>query len=64
MLRDWARKIERWGERLKEVMVYFDNDQAGYAAQNALELKRMMAGRSFAAGTQRRGQSVSRSLGR
>ncbi len=41
-LRDWARKIERWRERLGNIFVYFDNDQAGYAAQNALALKRLV----------------------
>lgn len=41
-LREWARKIERWGERLKDIYVYFDNDQAAFAARNALELKQMV----------------------
>jgi uncharacterized protein YecE (DUF72 family) len=31
---------------LKAIYIYFDNDQAGYAAQNALELKQMVFGRS------------------
>jgi uncharacterized protein YecE (DUF72 family) len=31
-----------WSERLKGIYVYFDNDQAGYAAFNALTLKRMV----------------------
>jgi|SRR5579871_5182677 len=34
----WAAKIRRWKRRLKAVYVYFDNDQAGYAAENAREL--------------------------
>ncbi len=52
VLRDWAAKIKRWGEHLKDIYVYFDNDQAGYAAKNAVELKMMVAkrfGRSQAA---------------
>ncbi|HEX3094533.1 MAG TPA: DUF72 domain-containing protein [Candidatus Angelobacter sp.] len=44
-LRAWARQIEQWSARLKAIYIYFDNDQAGYAAQNALELKRMVFGR-------------------
>lgn len=41
-LRLWARRIAEW-RRLRAVYVYFDNDHAGYAAQNALELKRLVA---------------------
>ncbi len=44
VLRAWAEKIERWRERLKDIYVYFDNDQAAYAAQNALQLKAMVEG--------------------
>jgi len=47
-LRFWARHIEEWRQRLKAVYVYFDNDQAGYAAPNAAELK-AMAGEAPAA---------------
>jgi len=47
-LRAWARRIEQWSQRLKAVYMYFDNDQAGYAAQNALELKQMIFARSHA----------------
>jgi uncharacterized protein YecE (DUF72 family) len=45
-LRAWARRIEEWSARMKAVYIYFDNDQAGYAAQNALELKRMVFDRA------------------
>jgi uncharacterized protein YecE (DUF72 family) len=48
-LREWARQIETWAEKLKAVYVYFDNDQAGYAAHNALTLKRMVLGESVKA---------------
>jgi len=38
----WAEQIRYWQRRLKDVYVYFDNDQNGYAACNALELKKML----------------------
>jgi uncharacterized protein YecE (DUF72 family) len=37
-----------WAKTLKAVYVYFDNDQAAYAAQNALELQQMIFGRFHA----------------
>lgn len=40
----WSRQIEDWGRTLKAVYIYFDNDQGGFAAQNALSLKRMVFG--------------------
>ena len=43
-LGNWARQIEVWGNKLKAVYFYFDNDQAGYAAANAITLKRLVAG--------------------
>lgn len=42
-LRRWCRQIAHWSE-LKAIYVYFDNDQSGFAAQNALALKRMIFG--------------------
>jgi uncharacterized protein YecE (DUF72 family) len=44
-LRAWARQIETWAAKLKAVYVYFDNDQAGCAAANALTLKSMVSER-------------------
>lgn len=41
-LRAWAKRIEDWRKELTHVFVYFDNDQSGFAAKNALELKRMV----------------------
>lgn len=41
-LRTWAQRIERWHMELAHVFLYFDNDQSGFAAKNALELKRMV----------------------
>ena len=38
-LSEWAEQTREWSKRLKAVYVYFDNDQAGYAAQNAVRLK-------------------------
>ena len=48
-LREWARRIEHWAKDLKAVYIYFDNDQAGYAAHNALTLQRMVLGKSLQA---------------
>jgi uncharacterized protein YecE (DUF72 family) len=39
-LRAWARRIREWG--LEHSYVFFDNDQAGYAAMNALRLKELL----------------------
>ncbi|HUS18663.1 MAG TPA: DUF72 domain-containing protein [Terriglobales bacterium] len=39
----WAAWIHDWSSRLTAIYIYFDNDQAGYAAQNALTLKRLIA---------------------
>jgi uncharacterized protein YecE (DUF72 family) len=41
-LRKWADQIGQWRRELRAVYVYFDNDQAGYAVENALELKRLV----------------------
>ena len=46
-LTKWARHVEDWATRLKAVHVYFDNDQAGYAAKNALALKKMVLGQGI-----------------
>jgi len=43
-LKSWAMWIEEHAEKLKAIYVYFDNDEAGYAAQNALTLKKMVFG--------------------
>jgi uncharacterized protein YecE (DUF72 family) len=42
-LREWAERIAQWRRELKTIYVYFDNDDAGYAAQNALRLKELLA---------------------
>ena len=41
-LRQWAKRIAAWSG-LRDIYIYFDNDQGGYAARNALELKRLVA---------------------
>lgn len=43
-LTTWTRKIDRWVAQNRTIFFYFDNDQAGFAAQNALELKAMIQG--------------------
>ncbi len=42
-LADWAKAISAWSRQGKEVFCYFDNDEAGYAAQNALELQKLLS---------------------
>ncbi|HEX5482273.1 MAG TPA: DUF72 domain-containing protein [Terriglobia bacterium] len=42
-LRRWLDYCRRWLKKgAKEVFIYFDNDQAGFAALNALELQTMV----------------------
>lgn len=38
----WRDRIRKWQSELKAVYVYFDNDQAGYAVQNALQLRKIV----------------------
>jgi uncharacterized protein YecE (DUF72 family) len=42
-LRAWHERCEQWAGQSKEVFCYFDNDQNGYAALNALELQRLVS---------------------
>lgn len=41
-LAGWAGRLSGWAREGKDVFCYFDNDQAGYAVQNALELRQML----------------------
>jgi uncharacterized protein YecE (DUF72 family) len=41
-LREWAKRIEDWSQRLSAIYVYFNNDPGGEAVRNALELKRLV----------------------
>lgn len=43
-LEQWARQIGSWARELKAIYLYFDNDQSGYAAANALRLREMIFG--------------------
>jgi uncharacterized protein YecE (DUF72 family) len=42
-LQSWAARIGEWRRELRAIYVYFDNDEAGYAANNALTLRRAIA---------------------
>lgn len=44
-LSDWVEQIVTWREALTSIYVYFDNDDSGYAVQNALTLKRLLESR-------------------
>lgn len=41
-LKKWARHLEIWRKNLTSIYVYFDNDDSGYAPQDALRLKTLM----------------------
>jgi uncharacterized protein YecE (DUF72 family) len=45
VLAGWAGAISGWTEKGKDVFCYFDNDQAGYAAENAMQLHEMVGGK-------------------
>jgi uncharacterized protein YecE (DUF72 family) len=42
MLETWTRRIRAWKRTLQAIFVYFDNDQAGYAVDNAIHLKKLV----------------------
>lgn len=42
VLKEWARRCKHWRDKGKDVYVYFDNDQDGFAAFNAITLKKMV----------------------
>jgi uncharacterized protein YecE (DUF72 family) len=41
-LSGWAGAFAAWKNKVETIYCYFDNDQAGYAAQDALRLKKMV----------------------
>ncbi|MBD3317800.1 MAG: DUF72 domain-containing protein [Chitinivibrionales bacterium] len=41
-LRGWARTMQNWSDEGREVYLYFDNDDAGYAALDAARIKDML----------------------
>jgi uncharacterized protein YecE (DUF72 family) len=43
-LAGWADAFSAWRREKKEIFCYFDNDQAGYAAQDAVKLQEMVSG--------------------
>lgn len=43
-LKAWRRRIRQWIGCRKDVYVYFDNDEAGYAIKNAKTLRAMVDG--------------------
>jgi uncharacterized protein YecE (DUF72 family) len=42
-LQTWADRIRKWQAEGKDVFIYFDNDQAGYAAFNASYLRSIVS---------------------
>lgn len=42
-LRWWAKQCLQWQQQDLDVYIYFDNDQNGYAAYNAIRLKELIA---------------------
>ena len=42
VLAGWAGALSTWARQGKEIFCYFDNDEAGYAAQDALRLQEMI----------------------
>jgi len=44
-LKRWAEDILSWVNEGKKVFCYFDNDEKGYAPQNALKLKELIGGK-------------------
>ena len=43
-LRADAKKIKSWLKEGKNVFIYFNNDEAGYAAKNAITLSKLVQG--------------------
>ncbi len=41
-LSSWAEVFSGWAEEGKEIFCYFDNDEKGYAVQNALKLQELL----------------------
>jgi uncharacterized protein YecE (DUF72 family) len=43
VLSGWAGAFSAWTDQGEEIYCYFDNDEAGYAAENASQLKEMVS---------------------
>ncbi|MEJ2167618.1 MAG: DUF72 domain-containing protein [Deltaproteobacteria bacterium] len=46
ILAGWAGAFSTWAGQGKDIFCYFDNDQLGYAVQDALKLQHMIRGRA------------------
>lgn len=46
-LATWAHRIASWRGQIRAVYVYFDNDQGGFAAENAARLRIMLQARQL-----------------
>ncbi len=57
-LRLWAQLIRSWRGKLSAVYLYFDNDQEGYAAENAIRLKRFVTEIGFSKSSDLSGDRV------
>ena len=42
MLHEWASRIEQWRTQLRGIYAYFNNDQGGYAIENARTLEKLL----------------------
>jgi uncharacterized protein YecE (DUF72 family) len=45
-LKQWSRRCKNW-LKTKDVFIYFDNDEAGYAAFNAIRLQELVIGKNI-----------------
>ncbi len=43
ILSSWSEAVRSWTQEGKDVYCYFDNDDSGYAVQNALQLREMLS---------------------
>ena len=41
-LERWAERVQTWRKQLDAIYIYFDNDQAAYAVENAFALKKLL----------------------
>ncbi len=42
-LSGWAGAVSTWQRKNKDVYLYFDNDDSGYAVKNAMEIQKMLS---------------------
>jgi uncharacterized protein YecE (DUF72 family) len=43
-LASWAKKLNKFSSKLKNLYVYFNNDAGGFAVENALTLRKFLEG--------------------